>query len=147
MSTGRAICRKPSSKSSRARRGRRNDDFQRAPPSRARHLASAGGGGSRGTGATYSVYTGYDTDENGEYTVVLGRLADGGTDGIDLQQVEIPSGPYLVFRAASPAPNDIQTAWRGVYKYFSEHTDRPRAYRADFDKHSDAGVELHIGVL
>jgi len=95
---------------------------------------------------TYSVYTEYESDHNGEYSVVLGRRVSATEIAGNFQRVEIPAGPYLVFRAASRSPEDMSRAWLGVYDYFASHRDCARAYQADFDKHSGAGVELYIGV-
>ena len=63
-----------------------------------------------------------------------------------LRLVKVPAGPYLVFRASSPSPKDIQDAWHGVYDYFANDRGWARAYQADFDRYSDTGVELYIGV-
>ena len=95
---------------------------------------------------TFSVYTEYESDFNGEYSVLVGKQAGAVKSGGKLREFEIAAGPYLVFRAESPAPGDIQAAWLSAYEYFGNHRDRPRAYHSDFEKHSSANVELYIGV-
>jgi len=95
----------------------------------------------------FSVYTNYESDHNGAYDVVLGgSVSDPAQAPADLRGMAIPEARYLVFPASSNAPEDIQAAWMGVYKYFENQGDHKRAFTADFERYSCSGVELCIAV-
>jgi predicted transcriptional regulator YdeE len=94
---------------------------------------------------TFSIYTNYETDENGPYDVILGKEVHGlrhvpkGMRGI-----RIPTADYLVFPVADPSPQAIGAAWRAVYAYFAEHKELPRIYGIDFERHSKDRVEIYV---
>ena len=96
---------------------------------------------------TFSIYTGYETDENGAYEVILGKevrdlkhVADG------MRGIRIPSAHYLVFPVANSSPQGIGAAWQGVYDYFAKNRSRQRTYGIDFDRHSRDKVEIYVSV-
>ncbi len=96
----------------------------------------------------FSVYTNYESDENGAYDVILGKRAtQEQLPGNELRKaVHIPGGDYVVFPAANATADGIKAAWQDVYRYFATATDFRRAYSADFEKHSAEGVQLFIAV-
>jgi predicted transcriptional regulator YdeE len=96
----------------------------------------------------FSVYTDYESDETGAYTVVLGRTVGAPTNDLPsgMKRVEIPSAKYLVFRALDRNPESIREAWTLVHQYFQENPEPSRAFTVDFEKYGPNGVSLYIAV-
>lgn len=77
----------------------------------------------------YNVYTDYDTDHTGPYSVILGYQVKPGTvppPGL-IRKVILRSG-YRVFISNGPLPSSVQETWMNIWK-----TDLKRRYTADFD--------------
>jgi len=96
----------------------------------------------------YCVYTEYESDEYGPYKAILGRaVAEGNVDvPHGLERVEISSATYLVFPAQDRNPESVREAWSRVHDYFRDHSDRKRAFTADFDRYGSNGVDLYVAV-
>jgi predicted transcriptional regulator YdeE len=96
----------------------------------------------------FCVYTDYESDEKGEYKVILGRST--GEANIEvphgLERIDIDGGQYLVFHALDRNPESVREAWSRVYEYFRDHTEQRRAFTADFDKYGPNGVDLYIAI-
>lgn len=96
----------------------------------------------------FSVYTAYESDHTGSYDVILGKSVKPGTTVLaGMTSKHIPAAKYLVFTAASRAPEDIVTAWKSVYCYFDEPGAPKRAFTADFERYSGGAVELFIAIV
>ncbi len=79
--------------------------------------------------AVLGVYTNYESDHTGEYSLIaacrvssLDKIPDGMTGGV------IPASDYLVFAAKGAMPQALIAAWGSVWNYFAS----PRAYRRSF---------------
>jgi len=95
----------------------------------------------------FSVYTGYEADHNGDYDVVIGRaVPDSVQTPPGMSRIAILEAVYLVFPAAGSRPEAIVAAWRRVYDYFALPGIPPRAFTADFERHSRESVELYIAI-
>lgn len=95
----------------------------------------------------YAVYTGYESDEQGMYDVVVGRSVNPDqTTPVGMEMVHLSAGKYLVFLAIGKAPQRIQAAWKNVYEYFRAHPEQRRAFTADFEEHSPAATRLFIAL-
>ena len=96
----------------------------------------------------FSVYTNYDSDENGAYDVILGKQVSEEltTQAEPRRTVVIPTANYVVFQAANATADSIKAAWQDVYRHFHQATDFRRAFTFDFEKYSDDGVKLFIAV-
>lgn len=100
----------------------------------------------------YGVYTGYESDHNGLYTLTAGiALQPGTASAKDYAEVIITPGYYLVFEASGPMPQCVISAWQQVWQYFAAEGAQPayqRRYTSDFEAcTSDTAVRLHIAVM
>ncbi len=94
----------------------------------------------------YSVYTNYETDETGEYDVVIGKSADPQDAASGLTRLSIPAQRYLTFNVNGGTPEDIRDAWMSVYTYFASHLQAKRAFTADFERYGADRPKLFIAV-
>ena len=79
----------------------------------------------------YAVYTRYESDVNGQYTVILGVKSNGGEANQDYTKTTIQAGKYLVFTPKEETPE--ASAWQDVWRYFAnEESEYQRAYTTDF---------------
>jgi len=96
------------------------------------------------------VYTHYDSDHNGKYSLILGTEVTT-LDDIPEGMVGITAVPakYLEFNAEGPVPDIVVSSWQYIWKYFSQHTEYQRTYTTDFEVY-DAGkpekVTLFVAV-
>jgi len=77
----------------------------------------------------YCVYTDYESDHTGYYTVILGCKV-GSADNLEggFTSVKVPPATYQVYKPEGELPDSIITEW----EYIWEHAD-DRAYTADFE--------------
>ncbi|MBI3006646.1 MAG: effector binding domain-containing protein [Ignavibacteriales bacterium] len=99
----------------------------------------------------FGVYTSYQTDHNGEYSLLAAaevNALDSVPDGMAAKIV--PAGKYLVFAAKGPMPQAVVTAWAQIWKYFSNGSQFKRAYTVDlevYDESKDNEAEIHVAIL
>lgn len=111
----------------------------------------------------YGVYFDYESDANGLFSVLAGadRIE---SSTVELQQVKIVAGDYLVFKGEGEMPQAVIDTWIKIWDFFSEsntsknadkkadkNTDDSiqykRAYKTDFEFYkSESQVEIHIGI-
>ena len=87
-----------------------------------------------GSGAWMAVYTHYESDATGEYSLVLGAEVtsfDEIPDG--LTRVAIPASRYLLFSAQGLMPQAVIETWSRIWSHFSQESEYQRAYTADFE--------------
>ncbi len=91
----------------------------------------------------YGVYSDYQSNASGEYTVTAGTRT--GSTGSSVVTVE--SGTYLVFPANGQMPGAIIDAWKSVWEFFSENQPYERTFRTDFEQYNGpASAAIYIGV-
>lgn len=100
---------------------------------------------------SYGVYSQYESDFNGEFTVLAGADSASVIDVADregLDSVVIASGTYLVFSKKGVMPQAVIEAWGDVWKYFSdENCAHQRAYTTDFESYvSMDEVNIYIAI-
>ncbi|HKS95057.1 MAG TPA: GyrI-like domain-containing protein [Terriglobia bacterium] len=85
-------------------------------------------------GTLLAVYTRYESDHNGEYSLVVGSEVSV-LDGIpqDMTAVTLAASEYLVFEARGPMPQAVIETWSRIWDYFASHPAHRRAYTADFE--------------
>jgi predicted transcriptional regulator YdeE len=80
----------------------------------------------------YGVYTNYESDVNGRYSVVAGvksTLAE-----TKYKEVRVEGGEYLVFEKEGESPASVIAAWQDVWKYFAvPNSEYKRSYTTDFE--------------
>ena len=87
-----------------------------------------------GSGAWMAVYTNYEGDVTGEYSLVLGaEVASFDEVPEGLTPVAIPASRYLVFSAQGPMPQAVIETWGSIWSHFSKDSEHQRAYTADFE--------------
>lgn len=99
----------------------------------------------------YALYTDYESDANGAYTVVIGH--ETAQEGIQSDNnhmvVTIPESKYMVFTTKKgPVYEVVAQAWYEIWAYFKESPE-VRAYTGDFELYDSrnfdpANTELQI---
>lgn len=93
----------------------------------------------------FEVYSNYESDANGLYTVTLGV-----TDNSKLAEfdsVEISAGNYLVFQATGPMPSTVVETWEQIWDYFGAKSNYQRSFISDFEAYSGSDkVAIYIGL-
>lgn len=82
----------------------------------------------------YGVYYDYESDHNGEFSVLAGtdRLAT--SPGLALKQVMLTRGVYLMFEAKGQVPQVVIETWTKIWDYFAdEASEYKRTYSTDFE--------------
>lgn len=103
----------------------------------------------------YALYTDYESDASGAYTVVIGHEA--GDDAIliatNVEYAVIPKSKYLVFTTKrGPVHEVVFQAWVDIWAYF-DGSPEERAYTGDFELYdarnldpADAEVQIYIAI-
>lgn len=95
----------------------------------------------------YTVYSEYETDVSGNYSVLVGTdKVESST--VELQSIKILEGNYLVFSAEGQVPNIVFETWSKIWNYFgNESCPHTRAYTTDFEFYkSQNEIEIHIAI-
>lgn len=101
----------------------------------------------RGGARVYSVYYSYESDVTGDYSVLVGADVVA-SSSVELSEVKIQEGDYLVFSGSGQVPQIVIETWQKIWSYFANpgcpHT---RAYETDFEFYkSQNDIEIYIGV-
>lgn len=96
----------------------------------------------------YGVYYNYESDHQGEYSVLAGADRIDSTQVKNLETVLIPNGTYIVFEAKGEVPQVIIETWMKIWEYFSKgDTEYQRAYTTDFEFYKNQNeIEIYIAV-
>jgi predicted transcriptional regulator YdeE len=96
----------------------------------------------------YAVYSAYETDLHGHYTLTIGMKVDGaGPRGDGITEVKIEGGDYLVFENEGSVPAVVVETWEAIWDYFSKENEYTRRYTADFEEYyGNDGVAIYIAV-
>ncbi|HET7434917.1 MAG TPA: GyrI-like domain-containing protein [Thermoanaerobaculia bacterium] len=96
------------------------------------------------------VYTDYESDAAGEYTLVAAvEPRHDAAMPADLRRVTIPAGAYLVFEGSGEMPRVVMDTWGEVWRYFAQPGgEYRRAYATDFEEYvAGDAVRIYIGVV
>ena len=97
---------------------------------------------------TYGVYSSYESDHNGKYTLMAGKCVSN-ADRLprEFTVVNIEAGDYLVFEGRGHIPNVVIDLWKEIWDYFSSEQTPKRKYTTNFELYrSDGAVAIHIAV-
>lgn len=96
----------------------------------------------------YGVYLNYASDDTGEFDVIAGFDGSKLPEDVELTQVVIPEGQYLVFRQIGKMPDIAIAAWTAVWQYFTNpESGYERCFSTDFEVYpSGTQIEIHIAV-
>ena len=96
----------------------------------------------------YSLYTQYESDHTGEFTLVIGyAVADGVSVPDELDAHDVPAAHYAVIRAEGPMPQALIETWRAIWE-----SDLQRTYTGDFDLYrqgvdgAPGPIDIHVAV-
>lgn len=100
------------------------------------------------------VYSGYASDEHGEYDYTLGvRAKKGAAVPEGLVARTIAAGPYVVVQSEKGAPPVIVPAvWKRIWSMTPQELGGHRAYMTDFEVYPagsgthEAQIEVHLGL-
>jgi predicted transcriptional regulator YdeE len=95
----------------------------------------------------YGVYSNYDSDSSGNYTVTAGMITHCELPMSKFNTVTIQKGNYLVFYGKGTMPQTVIQTWQRVWAYFESKIEYHRSYLTDFEAYNGADeVTIHIGV-
>lgn len=93
----------------------------------------------------FEVYSDYESDANGLYTVTVGVTDD--SDRAEFGSVKIQAGNYLVFHGAGPMPSTVVETWKQIWDYFEAESECQRSFISDFEAYSGSDkVAIYIGI-
>ena len=93
----------------------------------------------------FGVYSNYDSDANGAYTVTVGVKSDHAQ--IQLSSITVHAGNYLVFQGTGPMPATVIETWKQVWTFFETNTEYRRNFISDFEAYSGSDqVAIYIGL-
>lgn len=104
----------------------------------------------------YALYTEYESDATGAYTVILGHsvITGEGVTNNSLYYASLPASNYMVFTTdKGPVYEIVLQAWIKIWAYFQNSPLEVRTYRGDFElydsRNSDpenAVVQIYIAI-
>ncbi|WP_433938740.1 GyrI-like domain-containing protein [Paenibacillus lautus] len=88
--------------------------------------------------AIYALYTEYESDASGAYTLIIGNQADefaaAETSG-ELQQASVSASRYLVFRTrCGPLMEIVPEVWHEIWSYFQQAAEK-RTFTGDYERY------------
>ncbi len=93
----------------------------------------------------YGVYSNYESDASGCYTVTAGIASDDATSS--LSSVVIHPGTYLAFSGKGPMPDVVIGLWKQIWGYFENKNEYSRNYLSDFEFYNGSEqVTVYIGI-
>ncbi|ABV37393.1 transcription activator, effector binding [Shewanella sediminis HAW-EB3] len=92
----------------------------------------------------YGVYHDYQSDMNGDYSVLVGTQAESD----DICDIRLAEGDYLKFSGSGKMPDCVVEQWTEIWRYFSSPECRhQRNYLTDYEVYPDTnGVDIYIGI-
>ena len=100
----------------------------------------------------FGVYSDYESDANGLYTVTAGIVNEGiandeNKNSSELSAIKTTSGDYLIFHSKGAMPLTAIETWKRVWDYFTEDSTYQRCFMTDFETYSNSDeVAIYIGV-
>jgi len=108
----------------------------------------------RADGNILAVYTDYASDQNGEYTYVLGaRVTSIDKVPAGFVSVTIPAGKYAVVQTDKGAlPDVMPKVWQRIYAMPARELGGERAFKVDYEVYpagfdwQNAQIDVHLGL-
>jgi len=91
------------------------------------------------SGDIYCIYTDYESDYTGEYTVIIGyKVSDikNVSNSLNLTIKEIPGSKYFKYISEGELPYAIGKTWAHIWQ-----SDIDRRYSADFDIYEEGPID------
>jgi predicted transcriptional regulator YdeE len=105
--------------------------------------------------ALYAVYSDYESDHEGRYSLTLGyEVSPETTTPPDMARVVVPPGRYAVITSRrGPMPTVVVEAWLQIWGASEAELGGRRAFRVDYEVYdersrdpADAQVEINLGL-
>jgi predicted transcriptional regulator YdeE len=97
-------------------------------------------------GKTLAVYTDYESDHQGAYTLVVGCAVTGAPPvPAGMVAVTIPAGEFDAFEAKGEMPKALNETWGAIWRHY-EAGRAKRAYTTDFEVHEKGSALVHIAL-
>lgn len=101
----------------------------------------------------YALYTDYESDVNGEYTLLLGHELERADPEFGEVTAEIPEASYIKFTSKrGPVQQVVVELWQEIWAFF-QNSELKRAYSGDFERYdlrdfnpADAVVDIFVAV-
>lgn len=106
-------------------------------------------------GITYCAYTGYESDQHGDYTYFVGEKVDNFDDVPEgFIALTIPSQTYAKFTTnKGPMPDVLIQVWKHIWGLSEKDMGGKRSFQADFElydqrasDHTSVEVDVFIGI-
>jgi predicted transcriptional regulator YdeE len=81
----------------------------------------------------YGVYSDYESDASGYYTVTAGVSVTTAVTGY--HSVLVLGGQYLVFEIQGAMPQAVIDGWGAVWRYFSQSQKYKRLFTTDYEEY------------
>ncbi|WP_019216622.1 GyrI-like domain-containing protein [Legionella tunisiensis] len=95
----------------------------------------------------FGVYSNYDSDFTGFYTVTAGIEMKGKQRPPEFNSISIETGNYLIFENRGSMPQAIIKIWQEIWQYFSSTRPLRRTYITDFEIYKNPEeCAVYIGV-
>jgi len=91
----------------------------------------------------YALYTDYESDANGAYTVLVGHEVDSNViqTETDLTVAVVPESAYIEFSTRKgPVFEVVAEAWGEIWEYFKSSPEK-RSYTGDFELYDSRGLD------
>lgn len=100
-------------------------------------------------GTTFSVYTHYESDENGNYTYFIGEeVTSFGNVDSELEALSIPLQNYSKFTSQpGPMPDVCINMWQKIWAMPPADLGGERAYIADFEVYDERSQDYNNAIL
>lgn len=93
----------------------------------------------------FEVYSDYESDANGLYTVTVGVTDD--SERAEFDSVKIQTSNYLIFHGVGPMPSTVVETWKQIWDYFKVENGYQRSFISDFEAYSGSDkVAIYIGI-
>lgn len=97
----------------------------------------------------YAVYTDYESDHNGEYTILIGCKVEPGTAVPDgMRKLEVPAENYNKFEARGQMPDIVINQWHAIWgmEMPRKYSVDLEVYRSEKEEMTHAEVDIYIAV-
>ena len=100
-------------------------------------------------GVTFSVYTDYESDHQGDYTYFIGEEVSSFDDiPVGLQRLTIPQSDYQRFTTApGQMPMVVIEAWQKIWQMDTVALGGERSYVADFEIYDERAMDPNKAIV
>lgn len=101
----------------------------------------------------YALYTDYESDVNGEYTLLLGHETERAVSGWGENSATVPEAAYIKFTSKrGPVQRVVIELWQEIWAFF-QNAELERTYSGDFERYDvrdfnpeDTVVDIFVAV-